>query len=35
MQKFLMQPIEQRVSHADAVNMLRQLFASVPPGKPA
>src|SRR3954466_12202978 len=35
MQKFLMQPIEQRVSHADAVNALRQLFASVPPGKAA
>ena len=28
MQKFLMQPIEQRVSHADAVNALRQLFAT-------
>jgi flagellum-specific ATP synthase len=26
MQKFLMQPIEQRVGHADAVNALRQLF---------
>src|SRR6186997_1493417 len=35
MQKFLMQPIEQRVSHADAVNALRQLFASIPPGKAA
>jgi flagellum-specific ATP synthase len=35
MQKFLMQPIEQRVSHADAVGALRQLFASVPPGKAA
>ena len=27
MQKFLMQPIEQRVGHADAVQALRQLFA--------
>ncbi len=27
MQKFLMQPIEQRVSHAEAVNALRNLFA--------
>ena len=27
MQKFLMQPIEQRVSHTEAVNALRQLFA--------
>src|SRR6188472_1788084 len=35
MQKFLMQPIEQRVSHTDAVNALRQLFANVPPGKTA
>ncbi len=33
MQKFLMQPIEQRVSHADAVNALRQLFAGAAPGK--
>jgi flagellum-specific ATP synthase len=31
MQKFLMQPIPQRVGHADAVKELRQLFASVPP----
>ena len=31
MQKFLMQPIEQRVSHAEAVNALRQLFT--PMGK--
>jgi flagellum-specific ATP synthase len=30
MQKFLMQPIDKRVSHAEAVNELRQLFASVP-----
>src|SRR6188768_2125708 len=35
MQKFLMQPIEQRVTHPEAVNSLRQLFASVPPGKTA
>jgi hypothetical protein len=28
-----MQPIEQRVNHADAVNALRQLFAGVAPGK--
>ena len=31
MQKFLMQPIEQRVSQAEAVNALRQLFAAPPP----
>jgi hypothetical protein len=31
MQKFLMQPIDQRVGQADAVNALRQLFASAPP----
>ena len=31
MQKFLMQQINQRVGQADAVNELRQLFASVPP----
>src|SRR5262245_35327120 len=31
MQKFLMQPIEQRVSHAEAVNALRQLFAKAAP----
>jgi flagellum-specific ATP synthase len=30
MQKFLMQPIEQRVGHAEAVNALRQLFAKAP-----
>jgi flagellum-specific ATP synthase len=30
MQKFLMQPIDQRVGHGDAVNALRQLFASAP-----
>jgi flagellum-specific ATP synthase len=30
MQKFLMQPIEQRVGHNEAVNALRQLFASMP-----
>jgi hypothetical protein len=30
-----MQPIEQRVSHTDAVNALRQLFATVPPGQAA
>jgi flagellum-specific ATP synthase len=30
MQKFLLQPIEQRVGHAEAVNALRQLFAKVP-----
>jgi flagellum-specific ATP synthase len=30
MQKFLMQPIEQRVGHNDALNALRQLFASAP-----
>jgi flagellum-specific ATP synthase len=30
MQKFLVQPIEQRVGHAEAVNALRQLFASAP-----
>jgi len=30
MQKFLMQPIEQRVGHAEAVNALRQLFATTP-----
>jgi len=37
MQKFLMQPIEQRVSHAEAVNALRQMFASapVPPARKA
>ncbi|HET9473443.1 MAG TPA: flagellum-specific ATP synthase FliI, partial [Steroidobacteraceae bacterium] len=35
MQKFLMQPIEQRVGHQDAVNALRQLFASVPPNPKA
>jgi flagellum-specific ATP synthase len=37
MQKFLMQPIEQRVGHNDALNALRQLFASapVPPPKAA
>jgi len=33
-QKFLMQPIEQRVSHAEAVQALRQLFAT-PPDKTA
>jgi flagellum-specific ATP synthase len=33
MQKFLMQPIEQRVGHAEAVNALRQLFANVPAPK--
>jgi flagellum-specific ATP synthase len=31
MQKFLVQPIDQRVGHADALNALRQLFASAPP----
>ncbi len=31
MQKFLAQPIEQRVGHAEAVNALRQLFANAPP----
>jgi len=31
MQKFLMQPIEQRVGHNDAVNALRQLFATPAP----
>jgi flagellum-specific ATP synthase len=30
MQKFLMQPIDKRVSHAEAVNELRQLFAHAP-----
>ena len=35
MQKFLMQPIEQRVSHAEAVNALRQLFANSPEKKAA
>jgi flagellum-specific ATP synthase len=30
MQKFLVQPIDKRVGHADAVNELRQLFASAP-----
>jgi flagellum-specific ATP synthase len=34
MQKFLMQPIEQRVGHADAVKALRQLFASAPTPPP-
>jgi flagellum-specific ATP synthase len=33
MQKFLMQPIEQRVTQAEAVNALRQLFANAPPPK--
>ena len=35
MQKFLMQPIDKRVGHNEAVNELRQLFASAPtpPGK--
>ena len=32
MQKFLTQQIHERVGHADAVNQLRQLFASAPPG---
>jgi len=31
MQKFLMQQIHERVGHGDAVNALRQLFASTPP----
>jgi flagellum-specific ATP synthase len=31
MQKFLMQPIEERVSQKDAVNALAQLFGSAPP----
>jgi hypothetical protein len=31
MQKFLVQPIDQRVGHAEALNALRQLFASAPP----
>ena len=35
MQKFLMQPIEQRVGHAEAVNALRQLFANAPTPRPA
>jgi flagellum-specific ATP synthase len=35
MQKFLMQPIEQRVTHTEAVNALRQLFASVAPNQKA
>lgn len=30
MQKFLMQQIHERVSHADAVNALRQLFPAAP-----
>jgi flagellum-specific ATP synthase len=30
MQKFLMQPIDKRVGHAEAVNELRQLFAASP-----
>jgi hypothetical protein len=29
-----MQPIEQRVGHTDALNALRQLFASAPPVAP-
>jgi flagellum-specific ATP synthase len=32
MQKFLMQPIDKRVGQVEAVNELRQLFASAPPG---
>jgi flagellum-specific ATP synthase len=35
MQKFLMQPIEQRVSHADALNALRQMFATQAPNQKA
>jgi len=34
-QKFLMQPIEQRVGHAEAVQALRQLFATQPDKKAA
>ena len=30
MQKFLMQPTDERVSHAEALNALRQLFANAP-----
>jgi len=30
MQKFLMQPVHERVGHGDAVSALRQLFASAP-----
>jgi flagellum-specific ATP synthase len=35
MQKFLMQPIEQRVSHAEALNALRQMFATQAPNQKA
>jgi flagellum-specific ATP synthase len=35
MQKFLMQPIEQRVGHVEAVNALRQMFANVAAGPKA
>jgi flagellum-specific ATP synthase len=35
MQKFLVQPIEQRVSHGDAVNALRQMFANAATPKAA
>ena len=31
MQKFLMQPIEERVTQRDSVSALAQLFASAPP----